>query len=74
MAMSIIRVGELLKNLSPEIRLENPQIVWKDIAGFRDIAAHKYDTLRMRDVYSTIKDEFPERQIQIEKILESDKF
>ncbi len=69
MSMKIIRIGELVKNLSSEFREENPQIEWKAIAGFRDIAAHKYDTLRMRDVYATIKDDLPELKAQIEKIL-----
>ena len=71
MGMSIIRVGELVKNLSEEIRKNNPQIEWKAIAGFRDIAAHKYEYLRMRDVYITTKNEFPELKTQIEKILET---
>ncbi len=69
MAMTIIRIGELVKNLSEEIRKENSEIEWKSIAGFRDVVAHKYDTLRMRDVYTTIKYELPELKIQIEKIL-----
>ena len=71
MSMTIIRIGELVKNLSEEIRQKNSQIEWRAIAGFRDIAAHKYDTLRMRDVYDTIKNELPELKKQIEKILET---
>ena len=69
MSMTIIRIGELVKNLSEEIRKENTEIEWKAIAGFRDIAAHKYDILRMRDVYATIKNELPELRAQIKKIL-----
>ena len=72
MSMTIIRIGELVKNLSEEIREKNPQIEWKAIAGFRDIAAYKYDTLRMRDVYATIKNDLPELKAQIEKILETE--
>ena len=72
MSMTIIRIGELVKNLSEEFRKKNSQIEWKAIAGFRDIAAHKYDTLRMRDVYDTIKFELPELKLQIEKILETE--
>lgn len=72
MGMSIIRVGEFVKNLSAELRLANPQIAWKDIAGFRDVAAHKYDILRMQDVYLTVTEDFPELKLQIEKILKLD--
>ena len=72
-AMSVIRVGELVKNLSEEIRLKNPQVPWRDVAGFRDIAAHKYDVLDFKRVYVSIKKEFPELKSQIEKILEVEK-
>lgn len=57
--MTVINVGELVKNLDMEFRGANPQVPWKDIAGFRDVAAHKYQTLRMDDVYVTVRDEFP---------------
>ena len=70
MTMSILRIGELVKNLSQEFRIENPQVEWKKIAGFRDIIAHKYDIVDMESVYDTIKYDFPELKMQIEKILE----
>ena len=72
MTMSILRIGELVKNLSPEFRIENPQVEWKKIAGFRDVIAHKYDIVDMKSVYDTIKYNFPELKTQIEKILESE--
>ncbi len=68
MTMTVIRIGELVKSLTMEFREKNPQVEWKAIAGFWDIAAHKYDTLRMRDVYITIKNKLPELKLQIEKI------
>lgn len=72
MGMSIIRVGELIKALSSEIRQENPQVKWRGFTGFRDIAAHRYDTIDMDEVYDTVKNDFPELKSQIEKILESE--
>ena len=72
MAMSVIKVGEMVKNLDFEIRIKNPQVAWKDIAGFRDIIAHRYDVVRMEDLYDTVKDDFPELKLQIEKILEAE--
>lgn len=38
----------------------------------RDITAHKYQTLRMEDVYNTIRTEFPILKKQIEAILQSE--
>lgn len=70
MGMSVIRVGELVKTLSAEFRQENSQVAWRDIAGFRDVAAHKYEILDFERVYVSIKVEFPELKLQIEKILD----
>lgn len=71
--MTVINVGELVKNLSSEFRNDYSHIPWKDIAGFRDIAAHKYQTLNMKDVYSTIMNDFPELKINIQKIINENK-
>ena len=68
-SMTVINIGELVKNLSEQTRLSHTHIPWKAIAGFRDIAAHKYQTLRMEDVYETVTADFPSLKEQIEKIL-----
>lgn len=68
--MTVINIGELVKNLSEGCRRDNPAIPWKAIAGFRDIAAHKYQTLKMEDVYETVKSDFPTLYRQIENILQ----
>ena len=73
MGMSIIRVGELVKTLTSEFRKKNSQVPWRDITGFRDVAAHKYEIIDMAEVYDTIQEDFPELKLQIEKILEADK-
>ncbi len=67
--MTVINIGELIKNLTDETRQTYPHIPWKAIAGFRDIAAHKYQTLRMEDVYETVMTDFPTLKEQIEQIL-----
>ena len=67
--MTVINIGELVKNLSEECRLSNPQVAWKAIAGFRDIAAHKYQTLKMEDVYETVATDFPDLEQKIKQIL-----
>ena len=67
--MTVINIGELVKNLSDELRVEYESIPWKFIAGFRDIAAHKYQTLKMKDVYKTVMNDFPTLKAEIEEIL-----
>lgn len=69
--MTVINIGELVKNLTETVRNEHKSIPWKNIAGFRDIAAHKYQTLKMSDVYKTVVDDFPVLESNIKAILES---
>lgn len=67
--MTVINIGELVKNLSDDCRQAHREIPWKAIAGFRDIAAHKYQTLKMEDVYETVTSDFLVLHDQIEQIL-----
>lgn len=68
--MTVINIGELVKNLSDECRDEYPAVPWRAIAGFRDIAAHKYQTLRMADVYETVKTDFPNLYVKISQMID----
>ena len=68
--MTVINIGELVKALTDEFRAEYKNVPWKSIAGFRDIAAHKYQTLHMQDVYYTVINDFPKLKIDIEQILD----
>ena len=68
--MTVINIGELVKNLSDECHEKCPAVPWRAIAGFRDIAAHKYQTLKMADVYETVKTAFPNLYMKISQLLE----
>lgn len=35
-------IGEASKNLPEDFKNEHPEVLWKDIAGMRDILIHKY--------------------------------
>ena len=68
-SMTVINIGELIKNVTDDTRKEHLDIPWKAIAGMRDIAAHKYQTLRMEDVYNTAHMDFPVLKKQLEKLI-----
>lgn len=70
--MTLINIGELVKNLSEEFKLEHPAIPWRSITGMRDITAHKYQTLRMGDVWVTVKEEIPVIKDALSRIAERD--
>lgn len=70
--MTLINIGELVKNLSDEFKMEYSEIPWRSITGMRDITAHKYQTLRMGDVWVTVKDEIPVIKSKLSKIVQLD--
>lgn len=69
--MTVINIGELIKNVSQETRKQYPQIPWRAVAGMRDMAAHKYQMLRMEDGYYTAKEDFPALKADLEMILKA---
>ncbi len=66
--MTLINIGELVKNLTPDLRNSHPEIPWRAISGMRDITAHKYQTLRMEDVYSTCVEDIPDFEARLKAI------
>ena len=72
-SMTFINIGELIKNVTEDTRKEYSNIPWKAIAGMRDIAAHKYQTLRMEDVYNTVCTDFPALKKQLNELIEDNK-
>ncbi|SFH68341.1 Uncharacterized conserved protein, contains HEPN domain [Selenomonas ruminantium] len=67
--MTVINIGELIKNVTDEMRNAHPEVPWKQVAGFRDITAHKYQTLRMEDVYQVVVEDFPVLKKQLDVIV-----
>ncbi|WP_295172164.1 HepT-like ribonuclease domain-containing protein [Ruminococcus sp.] len=70
--MTVINIGELIKNMTEEFRLSHKEVPWKAFAGLRDIAAHKYQTLRMEDIYNTATMDLPDLKEKIISILNND--
>lgn len=71
-SMTLINIGELVKNLTPELKQAHPDIPWRAISGMRDITAHKYQTLRKEDVYSTCVDDLPAFERQLRQLTQED--
>ena len=69
LCMTLINIGELVKSITDETKKMYNHIPWREISGLRDIAAHKYQTLKMEDVYTTIINDLPQLKFEIEKIL-----
>ena len=69
LGMTAINIGELVKAVTDELRSQYKEFPWKAAAGMRDVTAHRYQTLRMEDVYYTVKVEYPILKNKLEMIL-----
>ena len=60
-------IGEATKNLPEDMKTENPNLPWRDMAGMRDKLIHFYFGVKYDLVWSTIKDVIPQiRPVLIE--------
>jgi uncharacterized protein with HEPN domain len=67
--MTIINIGELTKSLTEDFRNDYSNVPWKSVAGMRDITAHKYQTLKMGDIWVTIVNDIPKLKDRLNDIL-----
>lgn len=67
--MTLINIGELVKNLTSEWKDAHREIPWRAIAGMRDVTAHKYQTLRKEDVYRTCVEDIPEFEERLSQLM-----
>lgn len=51
--------GEAVKNISPAIRLEYPDVPWKQIAGLRDVLIHHYFGVDLEAVWLVVEKRLP---------------
>lgn len=72
LGMTAINVGELVKVVTDELRNKYKEFPWKAVAGMRDITAHRYQILRMEDVYMTVHEEYPVLMQQLQNILKKE--
>lgn len=52
-------LAEASGKLSPELRERHPEIRWRAIYGFRNIAAHAYLELRLDQVWEIVEQHLP---------------
>lgn len=67
--MTLINIGESVKQLSAHLKFKYKHVDWKGASSFRDVAAHKYGSLRMDDVWDVIENDLSKFDSQVEEII-----
>ena len=65
-------IGEATKNLPEDMKTENPNLPWRDMAGMRDKLIHFYFGVKYDLVWSTIKDVIPQIRPALIEILNTE--
>jgi len=63
-------IGEASKNIPEDIKKLHPDVDWREAARMRDKLSHEYFGVSHKVVWSTIKEELPVFQNQVEKVVE----
>ncbi|HCJ79462.1 hypothetical protein DK28_0201285 [Peptococcaceae bacterium SCADC1_2_3] len=52
-------IGEAVKNVSDSLREKYTEVLWKDIAGMRDMLIHEYFDVDLEEVWETSTEDIP---------------
>jgi len=63
-------IGEAAKNIPKEVKEKYPGILWKQVAGMRDVLIHGYFGVILERVWHTAIKDTPRLKKQIKKLLE----
>jgi uncharacterized protein with HEPN domain len=58
-------IGEASKNLTPEFRKKQNQIIWKEIIGTRDVMIHQYFGVDLTVLWDILTKDLPKLKKQI---------
>ena len=67
-------MGEATKQISEDVRTQNPTIPWHQIAGMRDRMVHEYFRIDLDIVWDTVQQELPGLIPQLEAIIPPENF
>lgn len=65
----LIVIGEAASRISARLKADQPDVEWRDISAFRNIAVHAYFSVDWNIVWTTATHDVPQLREQISAIL-----
>ena len=72
--MNLMQIGEAVRKLSTELTEQHDEIDWMAVVGFRNIVAHRYETLNRSRIWEIITEDVPKLMSICENVLTSARF
>ncbi|MEO8609470.1 MAG: DUF86 domain-containing protein [Chloroflexota bacterium] len=63
-------IGEASRGISETLRLQHPEVPWKQIAAFRNFVIHVYWGIKLDRVWEIVEKELPTLESQIVTLLQ----
>ena len=55
----LIIIGEAAKRVSAEFHISHPGVLWRQVAGFRDVVVHDYFRVDLQEVWRIVQENLP---------------
>lgn len=62
-------IGEAVKSLPNSVRIQSPEIPWKQMAGMRDMLIHEYFDVDLILTWRVVRQELPKVKLKILELL-----
>jgi uncharacterized protein with HEPN domain len=62
-------IGEASVNVSDDLKMQYPDVVWKEMRGMRNFVTHQYFGVELSDIWNTVVNDIPVLNKQIGDII-----
>jgi uncharacterized protein with HEPN domain len=63
-------IGEATKRLSSDLKADNTEIAWREIAGLRDVLIHNYMGVDLHVVWNVVVQDIPKLKVTVSRLFE----
>lgn len=67
-AYALLAIGEAVKQVPADVRVQAPDVAWRKIAGLRDVLAHGYFVVDAETIWGVIRHDIPALRVHIAEL------